>query len=440
MPNIQTIHSCSKCGAQYQKWQGRCNECGAWGTIHENIKTLKHENNIPPDKPINLGQIEDNSQMRLKTNIEELDRVLGGGIVLGSMILLGGDPGVGKSTLGLQIAQSVENTLYVSGEESANQVKIRAQRIGQNFDDFKFLAQTNVEKIIATIKDIKPKLAIIDSIQTINSNEYPTGLGSTNQITASTSQLLATAKETNTSIVIIGHVTKEGYVAGPKTLEHLVDTVLYLENDNQNHYKILRSVKNRFGSTGEIGVFEMTASGLKEIIDSASIFFEDEDKSSAGSATTIVMEGSRPFLIEIQALTAKTVFGYPQRKATGFDLNRLQMIIAVISKVAKLNLSNQDVYLNVAGGLKIKETGTDLAVAAAIISALLNSPISKKTLIFGEVGLSGEVRSVSQTEKRIKEAQKLKFEKIIIPKNKNLKNDSNIITVNNIQELIKKLI
>ncbi|NCN07626.1 DNA repair protein RadA [Candidatus Falkowbacteria bacterium] len=442
MAKINTIHECSKCGAQFSKWQGRCNECGSWGTVSQeatNLEPKKDTVNISAEKPINFTEINLQEKTRIKIGIDEVDRVLGGGLVAGSLILLGGDPGIGKSTLALQIAQGIGNTLYISGEESASQIKMRADRLKSNLTGLKFIPQTNIEKIIATILDQKPDLAIIDSIQTIHSSDSSTGIGSAAQITACTTQLMETAKASGIPIIIIGHVTKEGFVAGPKTLEHLVDTVLYLENDSRDFYKILRGVKNRFGSTGEIGVFEMTEVGLKEITNPTNIFIEDHNSPASGTAISIVMEGSRAFLTEIQALASKTSFGYPQRKSTGFDLNRLQMIIAVISKMAKVNLSNHDIYLNVTGGLKIKETATDLAVCLAIVSAYLEKAIYPNMLILGEVGLSGEIRNVSQVDRRIKEASKLNFNRIITAKNQHIKNIPNveIIQVSNIAEAIR---
>ena len=440
---MNLTYNCLKCGAQYLKWQGRCNECGSWGTIPQEAEVAETKNDlkISPDKPINFSEIGLQEKERVKTGWEEIDRVLGGGLVAGSLVLLGGDPGVGKSTLALQIAQSIGNTLYISGEESAAQIKMRGNRLKTDFNGLKFIPQTAIEKIIATIKDQKPKLAIIDSIQTINSPDSTTSIGSATQIIAVASQLMELAKKSDIPIIIIGHVTKEGYVAGPKTLEHLVDTVLYLESDNRNFYKILRSVKNRFGSVGEIGVFEMTELGLKEVANPTNVFVESHSSSAPGTAISLIMEGSRAFLVEIQALATKTTFGYPQRKSTGFDLNRLQMIIAVISKIAKINLSNHDIYLNVAGGLKIKETATDLATCLAIISAFLEKPIGQNILILGEVGLSGEIRPVAQLERRIKEAAKLKFNKVITARSRNLKNtaDIEIIPVANIREAIRMI-
>lgn len=440
---MNLTYNCLKCGAQYLKWQGRCNECGSWGTIPQEAEVAETKNDlkISPDKPINFSEIGLQEKERVKTGWEEIDRVLGGGLVAGSLVLLGGDPGVGKSTLALQIAQSIGNTLYISGEESAAQIKMRGNRLKTDFNGLKFIPQTAIEKIIATIKDQKPKLAIIDSIQTINSPDSTTSIGSATQIIAVASQLMELAKKSDIPIIIIGHVTKEGYVAGPKTLEHLVDTVLYLESDNRNFYKILRSVKNRFGSVGEIGVFEMTELGLKEVANPTNVFVESHSSSAPGTAISLIMEGSRAFLVEIQALATKTTFGYPQRKSTGFDLNRLQMIIAVISKIAKINLANHDIYLNVAGGLKIKETATDLATCLAIISAFLEKPIGQNILILGEVGLSGEIRPVAQLERRIKEAAKLKFNKVITARSRNLKNtaDIEIIPVANIREAIRMI-
>ncbi|MDO8668706.1 MAG: DNA repair protein RadA [Candidatus Buchananbacteria bacterium] len=443
MSKISIVHECSNCGAQFSKWQGRCNECGSWGTVSQesiNLETKK-DTLVSPDKPINFNDIGLQEKERIKIGLGEVDRVLGGGLVAGSLVLLGGDPGIGKSTLALQIAQGVGDTLYISGEESAHQIKMRANRLKSNLSGLKFIPQTSLEKIIATILDQKPKLAIIDSIQTINSSDSATGIGSAAQITACTSKLMELSKKSGIPIIIIGHVTKEGFVAGPKTLEHLVDTVLYLESDNRDFYKILRGVKNRFGSTGEIGVFEMTEVGLKEVINPTNIFVESHSSPASGTAISIIMEGTRAFLVEIQALASKTSFGYPQRKSTGFDLNRLQMIIAVISKMAKINLANHDIYLNIAGGLKIKETATDLAVCLAIVSAYLEKSISQNLLILGEVGLSGEIRAVSQIDRRIKEASKLKFNRIITAKNQAIRNveDLEIIQVSNISEAIRTI-
>jgi len=436
MSSQSTTYICSKCDAQSPKWQGRCLECGSWGTLTEGNKEEKKRGNkaIKADEAVNLNEIDDQANARLKTNISELDRVLGGGVVVGSLILLGGDPGIGKSTLALQIAKEIKNTLYVSGEESAKQVKIRAERLNIDLKNLQFLPQTNIEKVIATIRKIKPPMVIIDSIQTMNFSEATGGIGSVSQILACAGQLLETAKQLDVSIIIIGHVTKGGVIAGPKAMEHLVDTVVYLENDKEHHYKILRSVKNRFGSTGEIGVFQMANSGLQEVSDPTKLFVSEKPTANPGVATSIVMEGSRPFLVEVQSLVSKTNFGYPQRKTTGFDNGRLQMLIAVLSKVAKINLGNQDIYLNIAGGLKIKEPAMDLAVCLAVASAYLEIPINQQTAMFGEVGLSGEIRAVSQSDQRIKEAKRLNFNKLIIPQG--TKVDNTTTAVSTIQEAI----
>jgi len=439
----QTIFSCTKCGAQYPKWQGRCLTCGSWSTIVEEIgesdggsKSIKKS---APEKTIDLSALASIKEIRIVTGISELDRVLGGGIVKGAFMLLGGDPGVGKSTLALQMLGKLKNALYVSGEESAAQIKLRAERLSSNLNNWKFLPSTNIDKIIATALEMRPELLIIDSIQTVYTDEATGSAGSVSQITACAAKLMELAKTNDVSILVIGHVTKDGQVAGPKTLEHLVDTVMYLENDDQNYLKILRAVKNRFGSVGEIGIFEMAGGGLIEVTDPAQIFIDKElDLNRSGIATTMVFEGTRPFLAEIQALTAKTFFGYPVRKATGFDLNRLQMLLAVIGKYAKVNLSSEDVYLNVAGGLKIKDTAADLATILAIISAEKELPLGGKTLILGEVGLAGEIRSLPQLERRIKEGEKMGFEKFIVPQAKGLRGDK-IRHIKNIAEAIEMI-
>ncbi|MFA6227801.1 MAG: DNA repair protein RadA [Patescibacteria group bacterium] len=417
MAKTQTIFSCSKCGAQYPKWQGRCLDCGAWGTLTEELKKSENSaNTARAEKTINLSTIIGGKETRTPTGLNEVDRVLGGGIINGALMLLGGDPGIGKSTLALQLIDRLDSVLYVSGEESATQIKMRAERLTNDLSKLKFLPQTDIDTVIATATALKPQLLIVDSIQTVYTADSPGAAGNVGQITACTAKLMSLAKTNNIAVLVIGHVTKDGQVAGPKTLEHLVDTVMYLENDAQNNFKILRTVKNRFGAVGEIGVFEMTGSGLKEVSDPAGVFADKELSSgNPGISATMVLEGTRPFLVEVQSLTAKTFFGYPQRKTTGFDLNRLQMLLAVIGKYNKVNLSNQDVYLNVAGGLKIKEPPADLAVAMAVISAFTEKSLPNKTLILGEVGLSGEIRSVPQLARRLKEAQRLGYVQAIVP-------------------------
>lgn len=442
MKNNQTIFSCSKCGAQYPKWQGRCLECGSWGSLIEENINIKEKNKklLQAEKPINLADFKELNETRFSTGLEEFDRVLGGGILPGSFILLGGDPGVGKSTLILQSLNNIKNSLYVSGEESISQIKSRTLRLKIDPQKINFLPQIDINKIVATAKENKPQFLIIDSIQTVYSQENTGSAGSISQITTCASKLMELAKNQNIAILIIGHVTKDGAVAGPKILEHLVDTVIYLENDNNNFYRILRAVKNRFGPVGEIGIFEMSEFGLKEISNPHKIFLDKElDPKRYGITITIILEGSRMFLIEVQALTVKTLFGYPQRKTNGFDINRLQMLLAVLSKNSKINFNNYDIYINVTGGFKIKETSADLAICLAIISAFYEKPLPSQTIILGEVGLSGEIRSVSQLEKRINEVEKLGFNSVIIPNFKKVSPKTNlkILTVDNLETAIK---
>ncbi len=436
------IYNCTKCGAQSAKWSGRCIECGAWGTMSqelaENQSAVKRKIKIDKNQLIDFQKSQPENFSRLQTQISEFDRVVGNGLVLGSLTLLGGEPGIGKSTLILQISQQINRpVLYVSGEESASQIKMRIDRLKLPLQNLKFLATNNIEKIIAFAVEEKPSLLIIDSIQTLYSNELPSEAGSVNQVRICTVKLLEIAKKYNLSIIIIGHVTKDGQVAGPKSLEHLVDTVLYLEGSKTDNYRLLRCVKNRFGSTNELGIFDMSGQGLIEVKNPSELFFSQKQEPISGSAITCIMEGSRPFLIEIQALVSKTLFGYPQRKTAGFDLNRLQMLIAVLIKRADTPLINRDIHLNIVGGLKINETAADLAVCLAIYSSLKDIIIPAQTIILGEVGLGGEIRPVYQLDKRIEEAQKLNFKKIIIPESK--KTNKNLIPVKNINEAIKAI-
>jgi len=435
MAKLTKIYSCSNCGAQTPKWSGRCLDCGAWGTFQEEIidahEQKKSDLKISPTAVADLNNIEFKKLSRIQTGISEFDRVVGGGIIPGSLVLVGGEPGIGKSTLMLQIINSLDS-LYISGEESAAQIKSRADRLGLT-GKINFVAETNVEKIIASILEQKPQLAIIDSIQTIYSSDVPSESGSVNQIRACAVKLLKIAKEKNISIVITGHITKDGLLAGPKTLEHLVDAVIYLEQKN-NDFRLLRTAKNRFGSTNEIGLFAMTAAGFQEIKNPSGIFLEQQKNVQTGNVVSCIMEGTRPFLVEVQALVTKTVFGYPQRKASGVDLNRLQILIAVLSKRANINLSNQDVHLNIVGGLKATETSLDLAICAAIISSLLNQVIDNKTIILSEVGLGGETRNISKLKERLQEAAKLGFTTALAPAEINgagLK----IIKINDIKQL-----
>lgn len=416
------IFNCRKCAAQYAKWQGRCSECGSWGTISEeqiDEKKIKKatRRNLANDL-VDFSQITDKHLNRLKTNIEEFDRITGGGMVAGSLLLLGGEPGIGKSTLALQVAVSGmvfdKFMLYVSGEESAEQINFRLNRLGLDNKNIRFINESNIENILATIEKHEPILVIIDSIQTVYNPELPSESGSLAQIKTSAAKLLETAKKLGVTIIIIGHVTKEGVVAGPKSLEHLVDTVLYLEGDNYQQYRLLRSTKNRFGAVGEIGVFAMEKNGLRPVANPSEVFISSRSESQSGSVITPALEGNQIFLVEIQALVSKTSFGYPKRAVSGFDLNRLELLAAVLTKKTKVNLSNFDIYLNLTGGFKLKEPSLDLPVALAIISSFFDKVLPKNLIAFGEVGLGGEIRTVAKTKERIKEVLKLGFNKIIL--------------------------
>ena len=426
----EMIFVCASCGEEYIKWQGKCDNCQEWNTLKEfkvaRDSGRKHDRqNIPVSEVVKLENVEIKDFTRVSTGVSEFDRVLGGyikdgvsgGIVPGSVILLGGDPGIGKSTLLLQVASYIKNVLYVSGEESVEQIKMRFDRLSLKSDTLKLLAETDLGAITKAISHEKPELIIIDSIQTIFSPDFPSTPGSIVQVRECAMRLQNLAKSTSTSVILVGHVTKEGSVAGPRILEHLVDVVLYLEGQDQQNIRILRGAKNRFGATDEIGLFEMKENGLEGIDNPSKLFLEERLKNVAGSAVTATVEGTRAMLVEVQALTTKSFFGFPQRRASGFDLNRLQLIIAVLQKRAGLDLSDQDVFINIAGGIKIKETAADLAVALAIASSIRNISIKNKLCAFGELGLSGEIRTVSFTKKRMAEADRMGFDQTISEKN-----------------------
>ena len=427
MAGIKTIFICTNCDAQSPKWSGRCLECGSWGTLHEETFDSKEVAKDAMKKAVNkaggaeiidLSAIKSTSLERLKTNIAEIDRVLGGGLVPGSLVLLSGEPGIGKSTLVAQIADAVGKnyeTIYVSGEESAAQVKARLSRLECDLKNLKFISETNIEKIVSTAVRVKPDILIIDSIQTVYSSLIPTEAGNISQIRAAAVKFLELAKENDIAVFLIGHITKDGSVAGPKSLEHIVDTVLYLENETNNNYCLLRATKNRFGSVNELGVLEMTGTGFKEVKNPSLIFVESGLNNISGSVIGCVIEGTRPFLVDMQALVTKTVFGYPQRKASGFDTGRLQVLSAVLSKRTKINLISADIILNVVGGLKISDPALDLAACSAIISSSLNKNFDRHTIVLGEVGLGGEVRNVFRLEERLKEAERLGYTNAIIP-------------------------
>lgn len=418
MAKESKLFVCSRCDAQYPAWQGRCNECQAWGTIDEVSAPKSKKSSGPVPATVALAEVQGHDRPYLPTGLAEFDRVLSGGIVDGSLLLLGGNPGIGKSTLVLQVASGVASkgmVLYVSGEESQEQLKLRYDRLGLATSNIQVLATTDAEVVARAIEALHPQLAIIDSIQTMSVDNVLGEAGGIAQIKAATVKFLETAKQSGTSIILVGHVTKEGTVAGPKTLEHLVDTVLYLEGDETQSFRLLRSVKHRFGVTDEVGVFTMTEKGLQPVANPSQLFLLQQSQSIPGTAITAVLEGSRPFLVEVQALVSQTVFGYPRRLASGTELGRLELLLAVLTKRAGLKLGNQDVHVNLVGGLRVKEPAIDLAVALAVASGLANIPLAKKTLVLGEVGLGGEVRPVPRLEQRLKEAKKLGFTTAIVP-------------------------
>ena len=419
-----TVYFCNECGYESSKWMGQCPACKAWNTfveekVDKKILSTSAKRNEAGSKPVSLSQISTDEEEREIIGIEELDRVLGGGIVSGSLTLVGGDPGIGKSTLLLQVCKMLSDkgkeVLYVSGEESLRQIKLRAVRIGQMKDNLKLLCETNLAVIEEVIIKTKPAVAVIDSIQTMYDEEIGSAPGSVSQVREATAVLMRIAKEQGVSVFIVGHVTKEGTVAGPRVLDHMVDTVLYFEGDRHASYRILRAVKNRFGSTNEIGVFEMKNDGLNQVINPSEFMLNGKPLNSSGSIVSCSMEGTRPILIEIQALVSRTSFGFPRRQSAGSDTNRLNLLMAVLEKRLDMPLSDQDAYVNIAGGIKISEPAIDLGIVMAIVSSYRNKAIDDKTIAFGEVGLSGEVRAVSQAGARVSEAKKLGFETCIVP-------------------------
>lgn len=435
---------CSHCGFETLRWLGKCPDCSNWNTlIEEIIETGQHKftQTQTAVKVQKISEVSSEKEIRLKTGIGEFDRVLGGGIVLGSVVLIGGDPGIGKSTLVLQAASTIKaKVLYVSGEESASQLKMRATRLKVKSDNILILPETDLNTIFSAIKNENPQVVIIDSIQTIHNSNLDNSAGSVTQIRECTSLLLEDAKRFNYSVIIVGHVTKEGIIAGPKVLEHIVDTVIQFEGDSNHSYRILRAQKNRFGSTNEIGIFEMSEAGLFEVKNPSEIFLSERDKNIPGSVVTASMEGTRPILLEIQALVTPSNFGNPQRVTTGFDYRRLSILLAVLEKRGNFRLSSANVYLNIAGGVKLVEPAVDLAICCSAVSSLLNQVADNSTVVIGEVGLGGEVRSVGNIEKRIHEAEKLGFRRVIVPNNnmKGLKENSRIkiIPVENISEAV----
>lgn len=442
---MKSIFVCQKCGYQSPKWLGKCPDCGEWNSLVEEVSepVSAHPSEHSSTPPQSWTEIGSDKDLRFSTEIEEFDRILGGGIVRGSVILVGGEPGIGKSTLLLQISNLLSNrqkVLYITGEESVSQTKLRGERLNIEAKELFVVSETNLNLIVDYIKKISPNIVIIDSIQTLYKEDLSSAPGSISQIKECTARLTLLAKKEGVSIFLIGQVTKEGYLAGPRVLEHIVDVVLYFEGDKYYNYRILRAVKNRFGSTNEIAIFEMSEQGLLPISNPSKLFLENRKEKSPGSAVVCCMEGTRPLLVEIQALVTHTHFGIPARKSSGLDYNRCLLILAVLEKKANLKLQMQDIFINVVGGIKVVEPSVDLGIALAVVSNFRNIPAKRSHLFIGEIGLGGEIRNVSQLERRINEAEKLGFEYCIIPKsnlNLHLKNVK-IIEVRNIQEAIEK--
>lgn len=423
MAKTKTTYACNECGSVYPRWQGQCVDCNAWNTISE-------QNQISPvtiggkgfkkakaDNVVDLKVTQEQAP-RINTGIEEFNRVLGGGLVVGSAILIGGDPGIGKSTILLQTAANLsaeKKVLYISGEESAHQIQMRAKRLGHENADILLSTSSTLEVMLATIAEQKPDVVVIDSIQTVHAEALDSAPGTVSQVRVAAHELTSAAKKTGAVIIFVGHVTKDGNIAGPRVLEHMVDTVLYFEGDRGHSFRLLRSFKNRFGATGEIGVFEMGEIGLKEVPNPSALFLGERPENAAGSAVLAAMNGTRPVLIEIQALVSSSTLAQPRRTTLGVDPGRVAMIAAVLDKHGGFSFSDHDIFLNVTGGMKVTEPAADLAIAAALVSSLMNKPIDHTKLIFGELGLSGEIRNVSNTPQRMKEAEKLGFTDVICP-------------------------
>lgn len=424
MTKVKTTFFCQSCGTQFSRWQGQCTACKAWNTIVEEIVTKPEKTgwktaNAPTSapKPLKITQIDATNDVRMDTTDGELNRVLGGGIVPGSMILLGGEPGIGKSTLLLQIALRLPfKTLYVSGEESQKQIKMRAERIPSKLDNCYVLTETKTQNIFARIQDIEPDVVIIDSIQTLHTDYIEASPGSISQIRECTAELMKFAKQSNVPVILIGHITKDGTIAGPKILEHMVDTVLQFEGDRNHVYRILRANKNRFGSTAELGIYEMLGDGLREVSNPSEILISHKEETLSGTAIATTLEGMRPLMIEIQALVSTAVYGTPQRSTTGYNAKRLNMVLAVLEKRAGFRLAAKDVFLNITGGITVDDPAIDLAVVAAILSSNDDIPVDKGYCFAGEVGLSGEIRPVNRVDQRIQEAEKLGFNTIFVSK------------------------
>ncbi len=447
MAKLKSKYACQNCGYESAGYLGRCPECGAWASFVEEVteNTPKIQINLPDSNPpMKLGEIVTNSEIRTSTSIKEFDRVLGGGIVKGSLVLVAGDPGIGKSTILLQAAGELcsakKTVLYISAEESAGQVKLRAERLGVNSENLYIYPQTNFELIKKHIEEMNPDLVIVDSIQAIYTSTIQSSAGSVSQIRECCNSLMALAKTNGISIIVIGHVTKEGNIAGPKVLEHMVDTVIQFEGDKYKTYRILRSIKNRFGNTSEVGIFEMGSTGLKEVVNPSELFLKEYNQTQTPGSTIIVTsEGTRPLLVEIQALVGTTPYPTPRRVANGVDVSRVLQILAVLEKRIGLNLSKQDVYVNVIGGIDVSEPAADLGIALAIITCVRDVVFDSHTAIVGEIGLSGEIRAVNHIDKRILEAQKLGFKRIIIPESNEVTNDIDGIEILKVKRIIEAI-
>lgn len=449
MSKAKTVFQCQFCGYSSPKWLGKCPDCGAWNSFSEERQSPKSLKSFEGShaRPMALSAIKGGTEKRVPVGMAELDRVLGGGLVSGAVILIGGDPGIGKSTIILQaisrIASRAGIVLYVSGEESPEQIKLRAERLSIDSDKIMLLPETVVEQILCVAEKLKPAAIVVDSIQTVYTEELTSAPGSVGQIRESAAKMMFYAKRSGTPVFLIGHVTKEGAIAGPRVLEHLVDTVLYFEGDRGHPFRILRTVKNRFGSTNEIGVFEMTDSGLREINNPSELFLSERPLHTSGSTVIASIEGTRPLLVELQALVSPTTFGMPRRTSMGIDFNRLNLLIAVLEKKGGIHLAGMDVFINIVGGLRIVEPAADLGIIAAVVSSFREVPLDHQTFVFGEVGLSGEVRAVAQGEARIKEASKVGFKRAIMPSGNadRLKDNCGLIIsgVRNIDEAIEHI-
>jgi DNA repair protein RadA/Sms len=451
MAKEKTVYVCQSCGAESPKWLGKCTSCGSWNTfVEETVRSSPVKGNLPLpkglQKPQRITEITSGTEHRVDTTVGEFNRVLGGGLVKGSLVLLGGEPGIGKSTLALQIALNIKNQiiLYISGEESLEQIKLRANRISKNENNCLFANETTLENIFSYCQDIKPDIVVIDSIQTIASENLESATGSVSQVRECTSALLKYAKTNSTSIILIGHITKEGYLAGPKALEHIVDVVLQFEGDQHNIYRMLRSNKNRFGSTSELGIFEMRTEGLREITNPSEILISSNEEKLSGISIAVTLDGVRPFLLEVQSLVSSAAYGMPQRSTTGYDSRRLNMLLAVLEKRAGFKLAAKDVFLNITGGIKVDDPAIDLAVVISILSSNLDMYVPHDYCFAGEVGLSGEIRSVTRIEQRIKEAEKLGFKKVFISKSNlqglgRLKFKTEIVPIGKVEHLFQNL-